>query len=558
MNIEIVKNILVFFGGVGMFVYGMQVMAEGLQQAAGEKTRKLLEALTSNRLLGVLVGAAVTAIIQSSGATTVMVVGFVNARLLTLQQAVGVIMGANIGTTATAWIVSLSEWGAFLQPDMLAPLLLVLGVALIMVTKNERVKEGAKILVGFGLLFMGLATMSNTVTPYADAPIFVDAFKMIGGNPLLGLLVGAVVTAIMQSSSASMGILQTLALTGIVNWGSAVFIALGQNIGTCVVALISSVGTDTNAKRAAWIHLEFNVIGSLIIGTAAWIYFMYAPAMMHTHVTSTNLALFHSSFNVLTTVMLFPFANQLVQLSKLIVPEPKVSPEKPLVHMDERLITNGSVALQSMQQELTYMGKIALENIGYSRDALVSHNNFDSMVNNEEKIDTFYKELSGYAQRINTRALSEREMLEYRHFILALRDMEHISDRCVEIANIAKNYMGEVDFPENFVEDINTVSSQCEEMLKIALEMRTDYNPELIGRLKKLRNQIFSEDYFATSTKYTESSLSKDNMTSSMVFLEVMDRYERIANHARLLCHYIAREKEGKPIHKFYHEGDMA
>ena len=255
-----------FIGGLGMFLYGMNVMADGLQKSAGGRMRHLLEVLTKNRLMGILLGAAVTAVIQSSSATTVMVVGFVNAGLMNLTQAAGIIMGANIGTTITAWVVSMSEWGSALKPEFFAPLLIGIGAFLILFSKKEKARELSEILMGFGILFIGLSFMSGAITPYRDAPIFSEAFRILGGNPILGILTGLAVTAVIQSSSASVGILQTLAANGVVTWNSAIYITLGQNIGTCVTALLSSLGAQRTAKRAAAIHLLFNVIGAVIFG----------------------------------------------------------------------------------------------------------------------------------------------------------------------------------------------------------------------------------------------------------------------------------------------------
>lgn len=236
IGLDDLKAIFSFIGGLGLFLYGMHLMADGLQKSAGEKTKRFMGYLTNNRVLGVIVGALITAIIQSSSATTVMVVGFVNAGLLSLTQAVGVIMGANIGTTMTAWLVSMSEWGSIFKPEFFAPLLVGIGAVLLLFGKSQRKQEAGSILIGFGILFLGLESMSGAIKPYSDAPIFATAFSVIGSNPLLGIAVGLIVTAIIQSSSASLGILQTLAMNGVVTWNSAVFIALGQNIGTCVTA----------------------------------------------------------------------------------------------------------------------------------------------------------------------------------------------------------------------------------------------------------------------------------------------------------------------------------
>ena len=267
-----VGNLFAFIGGLGMFLYGMDIMASGLQKTAGNKMRDLLGYLTNNRILGVLVGALVTAIIQSSSATTVMVVGFVNAGIMNLTQAAGVIMGANVGTTITAWLVSANEWAGALKPDFFAPFILGIGAFIITFSNKQKLTQKAEIAVGFGILFIGLSSMSSSISVYQDSPIFYKAFQVLGSNPILGILVGAVVTAIIQSSSASVGILQTLAMRGIVNWRSAIFITLGQNIGTCITAILSSAGANKTAKRAAVIHLSFNVLGAAIYGVIMTIY----------------------------------------------------------------------------------------------------------------------------------------------------------------------------------------------------------------------------------------------------------------------------------------------
>jgi phosphate:Na+ symporter len=529
-----------------MFVYGMSVMAEGLQQAAGAKTKKMLGILTSRRIMGVLVGALVTAIIQSSGATTVMVVGFVNAQLMSLQQAVGVIMGANIGTTMTAWLVSLSDWGAFLKPEMIAPLMLIIGVGCSMMLKSDRGKEASKILIGFGLLFMGLSVMTNAVSPYSESPVFIKAFEMIGGNPIIGLLVGMIVTAIMQSSSATMGILQILAMTGIVNWSSAVFIALGQNIGTCVVALISAVGADTNAKRAAMIHLEFNVIGSLLVGAAAWVYFMFNPATALMQVSSTNLAIFHTSFNIIATILLFPFANQLVALSKILIREHTSTAqeqENHLVRLDDRLLTQPAFALAAVNREIQYMGSLALENIRFSRDCLLENQNYELLYANEEKVNVFYSELMTFLEKLNTTTLTAQEQTQVKHTVLVLRDIEHVSDRTKEIANISKRYIDRKAFDETNVEDINTISSQSYKAFDYALKLRENRKPALIEKVNQYEQKVDNLEQLLRQGHLKREIKSTSNATTSLVFLEAVDCYERIADHAKLLAHYVAVEE---------------
>ena len=313
-------NIIIpFVGGLGMFIYGMQIMASGLENAAGNKMKSLLEALTRNKLMGVMLGALITAVIQSSSATTVMVVGFVNAGIMNLTQAMGVIMGANIGTTITGWLVSSAEWASFLKPSTLAPIAIMLGVVIMLTGKRKTSKEVASIIIGFGLLFVGISTMSDAVSPLKEVEAFCNLFVKLGGNPILGILVGAAVTAIIQSSSASVGILQSLAAAGLVPFNAAIYIIMGQNIGTCVTAMMSSVGAKKNAKTAALMHLLFNIIGTVIFSVASIAFFTIVnPVWSHGNITQTQISTVHTVFNITTTVLLFPISNLIVKLAKKI------------------------------------------------------------------------------------------------------------------------------------------------------------------------------------------------------------------------------------------------
>ena len=324
MSVSDVSNIFGFLGGLGMFLYGMSIMADGMQKTAGSRMSSFLGMLTNNRFLAVVLGALITAIIQSSGATTVMVVGFVSAGVLNLSQAVGVIMGANIGTTITAWIVSMSQLGdAFeiMKPSFYAPLVIGVGALLVVFGKSQRKHTIGEILIGLGLLFTGLDFMSGSINPYTDAPVFSQAFALLGGNPLLGMVIGALVTAVLQSSSASVGILQTLAMNGIVTTNAAIYITLGQNIGSCVTAMLSSAGGSRTAKRAAVIHLTFNIIGAVVFGVGGFLLFTVRPDIAMSNITAVQISIFHTIFNLVNTAIQFPLANQLVGLSGWIVKE---------------------------------------------------------------------------------------------------------------------------------------------------------------------------------------------------------------------------------------------
>ncbi|MCI8464728.1 MAG: Na/Pi cotransporter family protein [Lachnospiraceae bacterium] len=319
MTFNDIRQLFELIGGLGMFLYGMETMADGLQKTAEGRMKRVLGRITGNPFLGILSGTLITALIQSSSATTVMVVGFVNAGLLSLSQSVGLIMGANIGTTVTAWMVSMSEWAKALQPEFFAPVLLGIGAFLLLLSKSERPQVVGRILVGFGLLFVGLSFMSGAIEPYRNTPGFTQIFTVLGKSPLLGLLTGITVTAIIQSSSASVGILQTLAMNGAVTTSCALSITLGQNIGTCVTALLASAGTNRTARQAALIHLLFNLAGTAFFGALLLLLFTTNPDLAQSPISGTQISVFHTIFNLGTALLLFPFSQALVSLSGKII-----------------------------------------------------------------------------------------------------------------------------------------------------------------------------------------------------------------------------------------------
>ena len=313
-------NIIIpFTGGLGLFIYGMQIMSQGLETAAGDRMKRLLELLTQNKLAGVLLGTVITAIIQSSSATTVMVVGFVNAGIMNLTQAMSVIMGANIGTTVTSWLVSSSDWADALSPEALAPVAVIVGVIIMLTGKKERTKDISSIIIGLGILFIGISSMSEGVAPLKDVEAFTNLFVTLGKNPFLGIVAGTVVTGIIQSSSASVGILQSLARAGLVPFDAAVYIIMGENIGTCGTAMMSSIGAKKNAKAAAVMHLLINVIGTVIFSIVSIVFFRTVnPEWSHGSITQTQISAVHTLFNVFSTVLLYPFSDLIVKWSEKI------------------------------------------------------------------------------------------------------------------------------------------------------------------------------------------------------------------------------------------------
>ena len=363
--------IIPFVGGLGMFIYGMQIMAQGLENAAGSRMKSLLEALTKNKLFGVMLGAFITAVIQSSSATTVMVVGFVNAGIMNLSQAMGVIMGANIGTTVTGWLVSSVEWAKFLSPANLAPIAIIIGVIIMLTGKRRSSKDISSIIVGFGILFVGITTMSSAVAPLQESEAFCSIFVKLGHNPFLGILAGALVTAIIQSSSASVGILQSLAAAGLVPFNAAVYIIMGQNIGTCVTAIMSSIGAKKTAKTAAIMHLLFNVIGTIIFSVAAIFFFkVLNPGMGAGMITQTEISTVHTIFNIGTTLLLFPVSDWIIKLARKLQKEEDGVVDESRVLLDERMLETPSIAIQSVVSEVCRMGYIVKGTMDKTRRVL--------------------------------------------------------------------------------------------------------------------------------------------------------------------------------------------
>ena len=378
--------IIPFVGGLGMFIYGMQIMAQGLENAAGSKMKSLLEVLTKNKLMGVLLGAGITAVIQSSSATTVMVVGFVNAGIMNLPQAMGVIMGANIGTTVTGWLVSSVEWAEFLSPARLAPIAVMAGVILMLVGKRRSSKEIASIIVGFGLLFIGITTMSSAVEPLQNSEGFTSLFVTLGNNPLLGILAGTLVTAIIQSSSASVGILQSLAAAGLVPFSAAIYIIMGQNIGTCVTAILSSLGAKRTAKTAALMHLLFNIIGTIIFSTIAILFFQIVdPVWGKGLITQTEISMVHTAFNIGTTVLLFPVSDWIIKLAKKIGRVEENDQDESLVQLDERVLQTPGLALQATVNEVARMGQIVEDALMVAKNVLFTVKDSETKIVKEEE-----------------------------------------------------------------------------------------------------------------------------------------------------------------------------
>lgn len=480
-----VFNVLTLLGGLSLFLFGMDVMGQALERRAGGNLRQLLGRLTTNKIAGLLTGLGITAVIQSSSATTVMVVGFVNSGLMTLKQAINVIMGANIGTTVTAWILSLAGIDSgnlfvnLLKPSSFTPVLAVIGIIFYMFCKNDKKKDTGMILLGFATLMFGMETMSGAVSGLRDVPEFRNLFIMFQ-NPILGVLAGTILTGIIQSSSASVGILQALAVTGQVSYGAAIPIIMGQNIGTCVTAMLSSVGANKNAKRAAMVHLSFNVIG-----TAVWltvfclIRSIFHPVLLDESASLFGIAVAHSIFNILCTILMLPLSGFLEKLVNRLVPDTK-QPETQL-ELDERLLTTPPIALERCRDVAADMAKTSANALKESVSYLYNESPrlAASIREKEEKTDHYEDILGTYLVKLSVKQISEADSIEAAKILKVIGDFERISDHAVNILESAEEMKEKkLVFTDAAVSELQVIVMAVNEILDLSLTafLSDDFN----------------------------------------------------------------------------------
>ncbi len=538
--------IIPFVGGLGMFIYGMQIMAAGLENAAGNKMKSILEALTRNKFMGVLLGAAITAIIQSSSATTVMVVGFVNAGIMNLTQAMGVIMGANIGTTVTGWLVSAVEWAEFLQPATIAPVAIMLGVVVMLTGKRRSTKDIASIVIGFGLLFVGITTMSDAVSPLREVEAFTNMFVTLGGNPILGILVGAGVTAIIQSSSASVGILQSLAGAGLVPFSAAIYIIMGQNIGTCVTALMSSMGAKKNAKTAALMHLLFNIIGTIIFSTAAIIYLEIINAGVDFGLISqTQISIAHTAFNIATTVLLFPFSNWIIVLAKKISKVEEDAYDRSRALIDDRMLETPGIAIQSVVSEAIRMGEIVKESLGIVSNVLYTKDAAEiaQLKDDESVVDKLCGSLSEFAIKVGALQISEREHESISRLLQVLSDIERVSDYCENVAEYADTMVEKkVTFSEVAKEHLDEIMKESVDSYNYALEALIHMDKDMALKVIEKETKVDDLELSLRNKHIKRLSTNQCSTEAGIIFLDMLVCVERISDHARNIAEEVLNE----------------
>ncbi len=552
-------SIIAMIGGLALFLFGMNELSEGLEKMAGGKMESILKKVTSKRLMGLLLGCVVTAVIQSSSAVTVMLVGLVNSGIMQLSQAIGVTMGSNIGTTITAWVLSLTGIDSsnvfinLLKPANFSPLIAFAGVILIMVGKKPKHKDIGKICIGFAVLMYGMTMMSDAVKGLSDVPEFVNILTFFS-NPVMGVLVGMVFTAIIQSSSASVGVLQALSMTGAITYGAAIPIIMGQNIGTCVSSLIASVGTSKNARRVSVVHVLFNTIGTVVCLTA-WLIAdgIIDFAFTDTAVEPFEIAVIHSIFNVVTTVLLFPFAGLLEKLARLIIRDAKE--EEAVILLDDRLMTVPSFAVAKAESVTSEMASLAKKSVKSAVSLLDRYDDktAKSVEEMEDKIDRYEDELGTYLVKLSKKEINENDSKKISKILHTINDFERIGDHAINILDTAKE-MNEkkISFSQDAKDELENLNDAISEILSITVKSFKNDDIELAEIVEPLEEVI--DEIIDHVKSHHIDRLTKGDCTIELGFIlsDMLTNYERISDHcSNIAVAVIEAQREMFDAHEY-------
>ena len=559
-------GVLTMLGGLALFLYGMETMGSGLEKLSGGRLERILEKLTSNPIKAVLLGAGVTAVIQSSSATTVMVVGFVNSGIMKLTQAVGIIMGANIGTTITSWLLSLTGiesenfFVRLLKPTSFSPILALIGVSFLMFSKKEKKKDAGTIMIGFAILMTGMETMSGAVKPLANVPEFTGILTMFS-NPVFGMIAGAVLTAIIQSSSASVGILQALCATGAVNFSTAIPIIMGQNIGTCVTAMLSGIGASKNAKRAALVHLYFNIIGTVVFMIA----FYAINAAVHfsfldTAANAMGIAVIHSSFNIAATVLLLPFGNGLVKLACLTIPdeEKKETParEKEAFRLlDPRFLDTPGFAVEQCRQTTIQMAKLARECFFTSVELLheFSGEKAERVETLESLVDRYEDELGTYMVKLGGKNLSQNDSHTVSLLLHCIGDFERISDLGMNLKDSAKEmHEKKMRFSSRAHQELEVLLHAVSEILDMSIDAFETNNTAEASKVEPLEEVIDDINTVVKASHIKRLQTGKCTIEQGFVLSDISMNLERVSDHcSNIAISVIEIDRDGFDAHGY-------
>ena len=546
-------QLLNLIGGLSLFLFGMNVMGQALERRAGSRLRTLLERMTTNKFAGLLTGLVVTAVIQSSSATTVMVVGFVNSGLMTLRQAIHMIMGANIGTTVTSWILSLAGISSsnffirLLKPSSFTPILALIGIIKYMFCKDDQKKDTGLILLGFATLMYGMESMSAAVSGLGQVPAFRQMFLMFQ-NPLLGVLAGAALTAIIQSSSASVGILQALAATGQVTYGAAMPIIMGQNIGTCITAILSGIGANKNAKRAALVHLSFNVIGTVVwLGIFCLVKWLFAPALLNESASLMGIAVAHSLFNILCTVLMLPLSNLLEKLVCTLVPDSR-QPES-ASELDERLLTTPPVALERCKKVAADMANCSVNALEQGIAALTNYTpELAKQIRTAEDQTDHYEDILGtYLVKLSTRRISAADSNEAARLLKIIGDFERIADHAVNLVQSAEELRSKkMNLSAKAMEELSVLTKAVDEILNLSLNafLKDDYSAA--GMVEPLEQVIDGLKEQLRTDHILRLQREECSIEAGFVWSDLLTDLERVSDHCSNIAGCVMDMHEGK------------
>ncbi len=555
---QAIFNVFSFLGGLAFFLYGMNVMSAGLEKVAGGKLESTLKKMTSNRFKTLSLGMIITMVIQSSSAMTVMLVGLVNSGIMNFGQTIGIIMGSNIGTTITAWILSLAglEGDNFfvklLKPDTFAPILAFIGIALFMFSNKEKKKEAGKILVGFGILMFGMSVMSDAVSPLKDSDAFTNiliAFK----NPLLGVLVGAVFTGIIQSSSASVGILQALSMTGQISYGMAIPIIMGQNIGTCITALISSIGVNKNAKKVAAVHVTFNLIGTFVFLILFYVLdLIIGFQFKNISIDPFSIAIVHTIFNIATTILLLPFSKQLEAFANKIIKENR---NEMIELLDERLISTPSIALLRCRELTVDMALLAHESLISAFSIIDDYDEMiaDKIEENENKTDFYEDKLGAYLVKLSRKSLSVEESHTSATLLNCIGDFERISDHACNLVKSAEEIKQKgIIFSDNAKNELKRMQDAVTEIVNITTEAFSNNDTSLAKHIEPLEEVIDKMRQSLKNAHILRLQKGECTIETGFVFNDIITNYERISDHcSNIGACIIRRDFDNMETHKY-------
>ncbi|MCI8306704.1 MAG: Na/Pi cotransporter family protein [Lachnospiraceae bacterium] len=539
-------DLLSMIGGLALFLYGMNVLGDGLSRLSGSKMERLLEKLTSKKIMAVLLGAAVTAVIQSSSATTVMVVGFVNSGIMKLSQSIGIIMGANIGTTVTSWILSLAgiEGSNFfvrlLKPSSFSPIIAIVGVAFMLFSKNNRRREIGTIFAGFAILMFGMETMSGAVKGLAEVEGFTSILTRFS-NPILGVLAGALLTAVIQSSSASVGILQALCLSGVITYGSAIPIIMGQNIGTCITAVMSGIGAEKNAKRASLVHLYFNLIGTILFMTVFYSVNVFADfAFLNDFAGPVGIAVIHSLFNIGATIVLYPFSDVIEKLAVLSVRDKDgqdkdtVEKNAELARLDDRFLGNPSFAVEVCSSVAQKMAGRVLESVRLSGQIVRGYDKkiYADIISIEEEIDRYEDALGTYLVKLSAKNLSSQDSTTLSIILHTLSDFERISDHAADIAHAVKKMKSkDLHFTKKMVSELEIFSDSVYDIVDMSVRIFETGDTYAAKDVEPLGQVIDNINKEVKKRQIKRLRKGKNTIESGFVMTDISTAYERIADH---------------------------